>query len=105
MRVVAIACVLVVVAVRGETVSVPALPESAHADTEVTTNIPFNATRSDARGFGVSLDFTGTASNCVQVAFGHDGDGDGVLSPGETGLVLGWRAGWYFIEDAHMPFA
>ena len=100
MRVVAIACVLAFAGVRGETVSVAALPESAYADTEVATNIPFNAARSDAREFGVALDFTGTASNCVQVAFGRDADGDGVLSPDETGLALGWRAGCYFIEDA-----
>ena len=79
--------------------AVARLPEPAHADTEVSTNVPFNTARSDARGFGVELSFAGTASNCVQVAFGRDADGDGDLSPEETGLALGWRAGSYFIED------
>ena len=81
-------------------VSVPTLSESEFCDTEVFTNVAFNAVRSDARHFGVSMDFSGTASNCVQIAFGHDADSDGDLSPCETRLVLGWRGGAYFIEDA-----
>lgn len=81
-------------------VSVSALPESEFADTEVSTNVAFNAVRNDARHFGVSMAFMGTESNCVQVAFGHDADGDGNLEAVETGFVLGWRGGAYFIEDA-----
>jgi hypothetical protein len=81
-------------------VTVPVLPESEFADTEVSTNVAFNATRSDARSFGVSMAFSGTESNCVQVAFGRDADGDGNLAAVETGFVLGWRGGAYFIEDA-----
>ena len=81
-------------------VTIPVLPESEFADTEVSTNVAFNATRSDARSFGVSMAFMGTESNCVQVAFGRDADSDGDLSPCETRLVLGWRGGAYFIEDA-----
>ena len=77
----------------------PQLPEPVFADTEVSTNIPFNTARSDAREFGVEMSFTGTASNCVQVAFGRDSDGDGDLSPEETAFALGWRGGAYFIED------
>ena len=81
-------------------VTVPVLPESEFADTEVSTNVAFNVERSDARSFGVSMAFSGTESNCVQVAFGHDADGDGNLEAVETGFVLGWRGGAYFIEDA-----
>jgi hypothetical protein len=81
-------------------VSVPTLPESEFCDTEISTNIAFNAVRNDARDFGVSMAFTGTESNCVQVAFGRDADGDGNLAAVETGFVLGWRGGAYFIEDA-----
>jgi hypothetical protein len=81
-------------------VSVPTLPESEFCDTEISTNIAFNAVRNDARDFGVSMAFTGTESNCVQVAFGRDADGDGNLAAVETGFVLGWRGGVYFIEDA-----
>lgn len=80
-------------------VTVPVLPESEFADTEVSTNVAFNATRSDARSFGVSMAFSGTVSNCVQVAFGHDDNGDGDLSAVETRFAIGWRGGVYFIED------
>ena len=80
-------------------VTVPVLPESEFADTEVSTNVAFNATRSDARSFGVSMAFLGTESNCVQVAFGHDDNGDGDLSAVETRFAIGWRGGAYFIED------
>jgi hypothetical protein len=76
------------------------LPESGFADTEVSTNVAFNVERSDARSFGVSMAFSGTESNCVQIAFGRDADHDGNLSAEETRLLLGWRGGSYFIEDA-----
>lgn len=86
-------------AVRAAAVQIPALPVSPYPDTEISTNITFNPVRSDAREFGVSMSFTGTASNCLQIAFGRDANGDGNLSVNETGLVLGWRGGSYFIED------
>ena len=78
----------------------PLMPEATRLDSEASTNVAFNAYRNDARSFGVSMAFTGTVSNCVQVAFGHDADGDGNLAAVETGFVLGWRGGAYFIEDA-----
>ena len=84
----------------GAAAPLPPLPDSPWADTEISTNVAFNAERSDAREFGVEMSFTGTASNCLQVAFGRDADGDGDLSPEETAMLLGWRAGSYFIEDA-----
>ena len=77
----------------------PQLPEPAYADTEVCTNVPCARLLSDVREFETVLDFTGTASNCVQVALGRDENGDGDLSKRETGLVVGWRAGDWFIED------
>ena len=86
-------------AAQGRAAALPRLPEPVHADTEASTNIPFNAVRSDALEFGVSMEFSGTASNCVQIAFGRDADCDGDLAPEETALLLGWRAGAYFIED------
>ena len=77
----------------------PQLPEPVYADTEVCTNVPCAALLSDVRELEVVIDFAGTASNCVQVAFGRDADGDGDLSVNETDLVLGWRAGDCFVED------
>ena len=77
----------------------PQLPEPVYADTEVYTNVPCAALLSGVRELEVAIDFAGTASNCVQVAFGRDADGDGNLSAVETDLVLGWRAGDCFVED------
>ncbi len=77
----------------------PQLPEPVYADTEVCTNVPCATLLSDVRELEAVIDFAGTESNCVQVAFGRDADGDGDLSAVETDLVLGWRAGDCFIED------
>ena len=74
-----------------------AAPESV--STEVSTNIPFNAVRSDVREVRMHFTFEGVSSNCIQVAFGRDADGDGVLSFDETDAVYGWRNGRYFAED------
>ena len=77
----------------------PQLPAPSHADTEVWTNVPCAQLLSDVREFETVLDFTGTASNCVQVAFGRDEDGNGDLSCNETDVAIGWRAGDWFVED------
>ena len=77
----------------------PQLPEPVFADTEVCTNVPCAALLSGVRELEVVIDFAGTESNCVQVAFGHDDDGDGDLSWNEADVAIGWRAGDCFIED------
>lgn len=67
--------------------------------TEIATNVAFNIQRSDVKAFDVCIDLVSSVSNCVQVAFGRDADGDGNLTPEETDLVLGWRAERYFVEN------
>ena len=74
-----------------------AMPE--YADTEVVTNFPINRVRRDAREVMLHFAFEGVTSNCIQVAFGRDVDGDGTLSFGETDAVYGWRNGRHFAED------
>ena len=86
----------VVIAARIE-VPPPAMPE--HADTEVATNIPFVAANGHVRFVELAFALDGCASNCVQVAFGRDADGDGVLGFGETDTLYGWRNGRYFAES------
>ena len=75
------------------------LPESAYPDTVVSTNVVFNRLRSDVRNFDVRLQFQGSVSNAVEVAFGCDRDRDGTLSGDETDIVLGWRGGAYCLEN------
>jgi hypothetical protein len=81
------------------TVSVPPLPVPPYADTEVTTNIAFNARRIDVEKFELSLSFDNSSSNSIQVAFGRDENKDGILDFSETDTVYGWRNGRYLIED------
>ncbi len=79
----------------------PSLPNSEYADTEVSTNVALMAWTGQTRHFNVTLQFTATPSNNVQVAFGTDGSTDGNLSDEETGLTLGWDCGeWFLSTDA-----
>ena len=80
-------------------VTVPPMPVSPYADTEVSTNVAFNSVRSDVKEFELKFSFDGCASNSIQVALGRDSDKDGTLSFAETGAVYGWRNGRYFAED------
>ncbi len=80
-------------------IEVPPQPASPFADTEVTTNIALNVSGGHVRMLELAFALDGCASNCVQVAFGHDADGDGVLGFAETDTLYGWRNGRYFAES------
>ena len=91
--------ILALVGLRVLAVSLPPMPVSPYADTEVSTNVAFNSVRSDVEEFELKFSFEGCASNSIQVALGRDSDKDGTLSFAETGAVYGWRNGRYFAED------
>ena len=69
------------------------LPPSAHLDTEVVTNVPVSMANVALSSYRLELDFTPSASNCVEVAFGRDSDGDGALGLTERGFCVGWDCG------------
>ncbi len=75
------------------------LGNSQYADTEVSTNVAFAAWTERMFAFAYELDFNGTPSNNVQVAFGIDADGDMILSPEEERLVVGWDCGEWFVRN------
>ena len=82
------------------------LPPWEHADTEVTTNCPFSFASPFVVDFRLAMEFESTPSNNVQIAFGRDSDADGVLSAGETGMVLAWDCGeWILFGTNALPFA
>ena len=81
------------------TIVVPPQPVSPYADTEVSTNIQFSASSEHAREIEMRFALDGCASNCIQVAFGRDADGDGVLGADESETLYGWRNGRYFAES------
>ena len=76
-----------------------ALPPSQYADTETSTNVPFTMGANGRRTFRFALSFAGTPSNNVEVALGVDANSDGMLSAGETELVVGWDCGRWFLWD------
>ena len=76
----------------------PALPEPAFADTEVTAHHPLVLPPANINGLNLEIAFSGTPSNNVEIALGRDEDGDGELSFDEAGVRLGWDCGVYFIE-------
>ena len=80
-------------------VEVSALPAGEYADTEVSTNVAFRTSRRGVKSLDVRIEYTGSESNCVEVAFGRDADGNGDLSAEEMRLLLGWRGGRRFVED------
>lgn len=75
------------------------LPPSPWADTEASTNVPLGVLPQgvQVKEFRVGLSFLATPSNNVQVSFGRDADGDGVLSGAETDLKLGWDCGTWML--------
>lgn len=79
------------------TVSVPTMPVSPFADTEVSTNIPIN--KADISYSDLNFRFDGTPTNNLELAFGTDANTNGVLEAEEVGARFGWRAGRYFIEN------
>ena len=79
------------------TLSVPTMPVSQFADTEVSTNIPIN--KADISYSDLNFRFDGTPTNNLELAFGTDANTNGVLEAEEVGARFGWRAGCYFIEN------
>ncbi|MBQ3342365.1 MAG: hypothetical protein IJG84_10750 [Kiritimatiellae bacterium] len=79
----------------------PTLPPVEFLDTEVVTNVAISASARSGREFAFELEFTGSESNNVEIAFGTDADGDGALSADETSLSAGWDCGeWFVLNEA-----
>ena len=81
-----------------ERIAPPTLASAELADTEVSTNIAI-APVVGGRSFIVSLSLDAAASNCVEVAVGHDAaPADGALSHAESALRFGWNCGHWFLD-------
>ena len=95
-----LSCIIAVVvfALYVDGMTVERLPVPGFVDTEVTAHHLLDQP-STVSFLDFSLVFNGTASNNVEVAFGHDADADGELAPHETDVVIGWECGRYFIEN------
>ena len=72
---------------------IPSMPPPDFDDCEVITNCVFDTSRDDAKVFSIQIELDAMPSNGVEVVFGHDADGDGVLSRAEEKLSVGCDCG------------
>jgi len=69
------------------------LPHTPFADTEAVTNLPCRCWEPSTRWFEVGMRLAATPSNCCEMAFGKDADGDGRLALDETAFAVAWECG------------
>ena len=75
------------------------LGEATFVDTEASTNMPPPVCAGDPHDVAFTLDFTGSPSNAVEIAFGVDADSDGALTPDEAWIVVGWDCAAWFVRN------
>lgn len=83
----------------GAGVRVEAPTPADGADTESVTNVVFAAGDANDRVFNLSLELDATVSNNVTLAFGIDGNTNGVLDREEVDAMIGWDPGAWFYHD------
>ena len=83
----------------GERFAPPQLPPSEWADTEVCTNLLFDAGAVTDNKFTLSITLSAATNNNVEVAFGVDADEDGALALEEAELSVGWDCGEWRLRD------
>ena len=96
---------LAALAAHAVTLDVPRLPAPAFADREASGDaaLPGGRTNGTFRVFRLEMTFDATASNNVQAAFGRDDlPADGRLAAEETGFIIGWDCGEWFVRPQGM---
>ena len=78
---------------------VPSMPPPEYDDREVVTNCVFDASRGDAKMFAVQIELDATPSNGVEVVFGRDANGDGILSRTEEAMSIGYGCGAWMVAN------
>ena len=81
-------------------VTIPGLPQSAFADTEVSTNIVFVVERPVMTRIEFTVALDATPTNNVEVAIGTDANSDGNLAVEEAAYVFGYDCGAWFARSA-----
>ena len=81
------------------TLVLPSMPPPVYDDCEVITNCVFDASRDGAKVFSVQIELDVTQSNGVEVVFGRDVDGDGILSRTEETMSIGYDCGEWKVAN------
>ena len=76
--------------------TIPGLPQSAFADTEVSTNIVFVVERPAMTRIEFTVALDATLTNNVEVAIGTDANSNGNLAVEEAAYVFGYDCGAWF---------
>ena len=79
--------------------AVSSMSQPGLADSEAVAYAPFAATNGCSEKIYLRMDFAAAAVNNAEVVFGVDADGDGVLSPDEERLLVGWDCGEWKLVD------
>jgi len=77
----------------------PSMPPPEYDDCEVVTNCVFDTSRGDAKMFALKIELDATSSNGVEVVFGRDADGDGILSRTEETMSIGYDCGEWKVAN------
>ena len=80
--------------------TIPGLPQSAFADTEVSTNVAFAVERPAMTRIEFTVALDATPTNNVEVAIGTDTNSDGNLAVEEAAYVFGYDCGAWFARSA-----
>ncbi len=91
---------LAVIPVAAFGMTVETLPQSEYADTEVSTNIPFEVSFDAMSRMNFSISLDASPTNCVEVSIGEDANADGNLSPEESAYTFGFNCGRWFKRSA-----
>ena len=81
-------------------VTIPGLPQSAFADTEVSTNIVFVVERPVMTRIEFTVALDATPTNNVEVAIGTEANSDGNLAVEAAAYVFGYDCGAWFARSA-----
>ena len=93
-------CFVLTLTVYGsERLSVTDLPMPLWPLAEVETNVVFSTGAATDNKWTLTIERDVAASNCVEVVFGADADGDGKLGVKEGELCVGWDCGEWFWRD------
>ena len=76
----------------------PILPAVKCIDLETTTNVAIEAWRPHVNHLTLEMQGLTTPSNNIEVAFGVDGNTNGVLECAEIDCVVGWDCGAWFVQ-------
>ena len=77
------------------------LPVPVRLFAECETNVQIKTTKPKDNIWKLNIQVDTSVTNCLEVAFGFDGNFNGILDLDESDFYVGWDCGqWYWIDDS-----